>query len=72
MAIASAQTAYEDGKIALAKGDFAAYGVAQKNLEKALADAAAAESELNGKSPAPSKSASAAPSPSPSASLNTA
>ena len=72
VAIASAQTAYEDGKIALAKGDFAAYGVAQKNLEKALADAAAAESELNGKSPAPSKSASAAPSPSPSASLNTA
>ena len=36
-AIASAQAAYEEGRVALARGDFAAYGVAQKKLEVALA-----------------------------------
>jgi uncharacterized protein len=46
VAIAAAQTAYNDGRVALAKGDFAAYGVAQKQLEGALAAAAQAQQEM--------------------------
>jgi uncharacterized membrane protein (UPF0182 family) len=45
-AIAAANLAYSDGKTALAKGDFAAYGEAQKRLEKALADISAAEKQI--------------------------
>jgi uncharacterized membrane protein (UPF0182 family) len=45
-AIAVANLAYSDGKTALAKGDFAAYGEAQKRLEKALADISAAEKQI--------------------------
>ena len=47
-AISDAQTAYEAGQTALATSDFAAYGVAQKALEDALARAAAAEKRING------------------------
>ncbi len=43
-AIADAQKAYEDGQAALAKGDFAAYGKAQKQLAAALDKAANAQS----------------------------
>ena len=62
VAIAAAQKAYDDGKAALAKGDFAAYGQAQLALEKALVDAAAAQKELTGgtaPSPTPTPTASA-------------
>ena len=53
MAVADAQAAYEAGQAALAKSDFAAYGVAQKDLEDALNRAAAAEKRINeGSSPA--------------------
>jgi uncharacterized membrane protein (UPF0182 family) len=55
-ALADAQKAYADGQAALAKGDFAAYGAAQRRLKAALDRAAAA----SGASPSPS------PSPSPS------
>jgi uncharacterized membrane protein (UPF0182 family) len=48
IAIAQAQRAYEDGQIALAKGDFAAYGDAQERLKAALDAAATAEAQLNG------------------------
>ena len=63
-AIAAAQVAYEDGRAALAKGDFAAYGLAQERLAKALDQATAAQKELGLKgaeSPAPSPSASVVP-----------
>ena len=43
IAITQAQRAYEDGQIALAKGDFTAYGEAQDRLKAALDAAAAAE-----------------------------
>lgn len=48
IAITQAQRAYEDGQIALAKGDFAAYGEAQDRLKAALDAAAVAEAQLNG------------------------
>jgi uncharacterized protein len=48
VAITQAQRAYEDGQIALAKGDFAAYGEAQDRLKTALDAAAKAEAELTG------------------------
>ncbi len=67
-AIAAAQAAYDEGRTALAKGDFAAYGVAQDKLAAALAAAAAAQQELGiaGATPSPSAGATS-PSPSPSA-----
>ena len=37
-AVATAQTAYDDGQKALKAGDFAAYGEAQKRLADALAE----------------------------------
>lgn len=46
-AIDAAQQAYADGQAALAEGDFAAYGVAQDRLERALQQIAAAEAILN-------------------------
>jgi len=48
IAITEAQRAYEDGQRALAKGDFAAYGVAQDRLKAALDAIAAAEAQLSG------------------------
>ena len=46
--ITQAQRAYEDGQIALARGDFAAYGEAQDALKAALDAAATAEAQLSG------------------------
>ena len=46
-ALEKAQQAIEDGQAALAIGDFAAYGEAQKRLAAALEDAVAASRELN-------------------------
>ncbi|AIY01381.1 hypothetical protein ART_1782 [Arthrobacter sp. PAMC 25486] len=57
-ALSDANTALQAGQAALAKGDFAAYGVAQKQLEAAIAAALAAEGA--GATPAPE----ATPSPS--------
>ena len=48
IAITQAQRAYEDGQVALAKGDFAAYGAAQERLKAALDAIAVAEAELSG------------------------
>ncbi len=65
VAIIKAQSAYDAGQRALAKGDFAAYGVAMEQLKEALDEAAAAEARLNPElvpTPAPTPS----PSPSPS------
>ena len=47
-ALADAQRAYDRGRAALARGDFAAYGQAQADLEAALRRAAAAEARLTG------------------------
>jgi uncharacterized membrane protein (UPF0182 family) len=62
-----AQSAYDDGQLALAKGDFAAYGEAMDRLKSALDDAAAAEAQMSPEllptqqaTPAPSPSAAAA------------
>jgi uncharacterized membrane protein (UPF0182 family) len=65
-ALIRAQSAYDDGQLALAKGDFAAYGKAMDELKSALDDAAAAEAQL---SPGlvPTQQATPAASPSPSA-----
>jgi uncharacterized membrane protein (UPF0182 family) len=53
LAISDAQAAYEAGQAALANSDFAAYGVAQKELEEALTRAAEAEKRINeGSAPA--------------------
>ncbi|MCX8527700.1 MAG: hypothetical protein ORN20_06115, partial [Candidatus Nanopelagicales bacterium] len=72
VALAQAQAAYEAGQAALAKGDFATYGEAQKRLKAALDAAAVAESKLNPDLvPTPAPSATAAPSPSASASPST-
>ncbi len=48
IALAQAQEAYDRGRSALARGDFAAYGEAQADLETALRRAAAAEARLTG------------------------
>ncbi len=48
LALADAQAAYDRGRSALARGDFAAYGEAQADLEAALRRAAAAEARLTG------------------------
>ncbi|MGA0010102.1 MAG: UPF0182 family protein [Candidatus Nanopelagicales bacterium] len=47
-ALADAQAAYDRGQEALAKGDFAAYGQAQADLEAALRRAQEAEARLTG------------------------
>jgi hypothetical protein len=47
-ALADAQAAYEAGQDALAEGDFAAYGVAQRQLKSALDRAAAAQRRIIG------------------------
>ena len=69
IAITRAQTAYEEGRLALARGDFAAYGVAQEELKAALDDIAAAEAALN---PELLPSSEPTPAPSPSADAGTA
>ena len=64
VALAAAQTAYDDGRAALAKGDFTAYGLAQERLSKALDQAAAAQKSLVGgttDAPTPTPSTSALP-----------
>ncbi len=65
VAIAAAQTAYDDGRAALARGDFAAYGAAQNRLSAALAAAASAQKDLGFATASPSPSSE----PSPSASV---
>jgi uncharacterized membrane protein (UPF0182 family) len=71
-AIADAQAAYSAGQAALVKGDFAAYGVAQKALADALNRAAAAEAAIAGTagstkvSPTPTPSPTLSPSVTPS------
>jgi uncharacterized membrane protein (UPF0182 family) len=47
-ALIDANKAYSDGQAALAKGDFAAYGVAQKRLEAALTRATQAGGKIAG------------------------
>jgi uncharacterized membrane protein (UPF0182 family) len=73
-ALADASAAYERGQHALANGDFAAYGEAQKDLADALRRAEAAAAELGLKpsvvTPEPS-SPETSPSPSPSPSAET-
>ena len=66
-AILDANKAYNDGVTALAAGDFAAYGEAQKRLSEALQRATAAGSQIAGESLAvtPSASPVATPAPSP-------
>ena len=48
IAITAAQSAYDDGQAALARGDWTAYGEAQDRLEAALAAIAEAEAALTG------------------------
>lgn len=62
-ALADMQTAFEEGQAALEKGDFAAYGAAQKRLQDALAKAIAAQPEGGSATvtPTPSPTASATP-----------
>jgi len=52
-ALADAQAAYDRGREALARGDFAAYGEAQAALEDALRRAAEAEARLVGEDAQP-------------------
>ncbi|MDO8108311.1 UPF0182 family protein [Isoptericola sp. b441] len=46
-ALQRAKQALDDGQAALTRGDFAAYGEAQKRLQAALTDAITAEAQLN-------------------------
>jgi uncharacterized membrane protein (UPF0182 family) len=66
-ALDDAQKAFEDGQEALKKGDWEAYGLAQKDLEEALQraeDAQSKEDKTGGSSPSPSGSPSPSSSPS--------
>ncbi|MEU5886250.1 UPF0182 family protein [Streptomyces sp. NPDC047461] len=66
-ALNDAQKAFEDGQAALKKGDWEAYGLAQKDLEEALRraeDAQSKEDKTGGSSPSPSGSPSPSSSPS--------
>lgn len=65
-AILDANKAYNDGVTALAAGDFAAYGEAQKRLSEALQRATAAGSQISGESLAVTPSASPVTTPEPS------
>lgn len=60
-ALTDANKALQDGQAALAKGDFAAYGEAQKALETALAAAIAAEGATATTAPTATPTPSAAP-----------
>lgn len=64
-ALTDANKAYEDGKAALAKGDFAAYGEAQKRLAEALGRATAAGNAIGGATPTVTPSAIPSPTPTP-------
>ncbi|HEX7462846.1 MAG TPA: UPF0182 family protein [Dermatophilaceae bacterium] len=65
-ALAEVQQAFSDGQDALKKGDFAAYGEAQKRLQTAIAKAVAAAPSGSVALPTPSGTATtAAPTPSP-------
>jgi uncharacterized membrane protein (UPF0182 family) len=64
-ALIAAQSAYDDGQLALAKGDFAAYGQAMERLKASLDAAAAAEAQMNPEL-LPTQQATPAASPSPS------
>ena len=57
-AIQDANQAYQDGNAALAKGDFAAYGEAQKRLADALRRVTESGGAITGVTPTPSPSAS--------------
>ncbi len=63
-AISDANKAYEDGRRALAEGDFTAYGEAQERLKSALDRAAAAEARLSGEEPPTAREPDVVPSPS--------
>ena len=70
-ALADAQQAIKDGQAALAKQDFTAYGVAQRDLQDALTRAVAADARIPttatpGAGPTPSVAPSATPSVAPS------
>ena len=67
IAVARAQAAYDAGQEALARGDFAAYGVAQDQLKAALDDIAAAEAALNPELVPQDQAPAATPEPSPQA-----
>ena len=71
-ALEEARTAIQDGQAALAAGDFAAYGEAQKKVSAALQRALDAEAKVlvaaPEVAPAPTESAAAEPTPSPAAS----
>ena len=69
-ALNDASKAMSDSDAAMKKGDWAAYGEAQKRLEAAVKKALAAEEAQNKGSATPSASASAAASPSANASPN--
>ncbi len=64
-ALAAAQQALADASAALKRGDFAAYGEAQKRLADAIAKAAAASKTTTSSSASPSRSAAPSPSASP-------
>jgi uncharacterized membrane protein (UPF0182 family) len=66
-----ASQAYADGQAALAKGDFAAYGEAQKRLAAALKQAQNAAAQL-GVAPPTSPGSSGSPTPTPSGTASTA
>lgn len=66
-ALQDANTAMKDGQAALAKGDFAAYGEAQKKLQTALTAAIAADGAAAAPAATPSATASPSAAPSPSA-----
>ena len=67
-ALAEVQKAFADGQDALKKGDFTAYGEAQKRLQTAIAKAVAAQPSGSVTVPTPSATATAtAPAPTPTA-----
>ena len=65
-ALSNASQAIKDGQAALAKGDFAGYGDAQKRLSDAITAAMAAEAQLGTAPAAPGGSSTTSPSPAPS------
>jgi len=60
-ALQDAQKAFTDGQNALKNGDWTAYGTAQKALQDALNQAAAAQQKPSGSTPSPSPSPSTTP-----------
>lgn len=66
-ALAAAGAALQDGQAALAEGDFAAYGEAQKKLDAAIAKAMEAEAKISGVAPPAEDGGAPEPSESPKA-----